>query len=313
MTTHTPNDCALLITAPLTKVDFFSDLRNSRKDFAKQWVKTQRLANDQDIVDEDLWEIYSAKVANFVLRITEEIKSLGVKVIINAKFDHFIEALLEKKAVTLDAHWFSPKLELSDFYDFSIFTKRLVESDKIVAKVLRKLLFPTMGDSAPLLVTSEDDKIEMIKKINRIFSSYNFKGNQPKPIVFKSDGQNSEEEIWIHLNRYAFEKSFPNEVKQKCEIEMFDGLYDLNHFQNNVPLDFSGVIDLTVCNSELAGKALKQFRNCLVITNRFPTDLRIRLILYKGVIKMLSDGSSQSYVDSTFKLRKQLLDQLGEE
>jgi hypothetical protein len=312
MMTHTPNDCALLITAPLTKEDFLFDLIDSEADFVKNWARSQQLASDKILTDEDLWGIYSVKVKDFVLKIVDEIKSFGVKVILNAESGDLNDVFLEKKVVTLEAHWVSPKIDPTDFHDFDNFLKRLYKSDEIVARVLRKLVFSKLNEPDLSLQCKESETIEIVTKINKLFSSYNFKDTKPKPVLLESTDQNYEEEIWIHLNRFALECIFPSEIKQRCKIEMFDGLYTLDNFQNRIPLNFAGVIDFTVCNSELAGKYVKRSRPCLVITNRFPTDLKLRLILYKGAIKMLMADDCRSYVDSVFELRRQLLENLGE-
>ena len=310
---QTPNDFALLITAPLTEEDFLSDLYNLNKDFVKNWAENQRLANDGNLTDKKLWEIYSSKVKDFVLRTTDEIESLGVSVVFKTKLEDLQQIFLNKKVITVEAHWFSPKLKVEDFHNLTSFVEKLFESDEAAAKALRETMFFKKINLDHLAQDNGDWKTDLVRNMNKVFSNYSSKYSKPKPILIMSDDNKIQEEIWIHLNRFVLEKTFPNEIKQRCKIEMFDGLYSMDDFQSKIPLNFNGIIDFTVCNSELVGKVVKQFRPCLVITNRFVTDLKIRLILYKGIIKMLLNGDCQSYVEATFKLRKLLLEQIGEE
>jgi len=302
---QTPSDCAFLITVPLTDRDFLSDLHNPDKDFVKNWADNQRLASDEDLTDAALWTIYSARVRDFVLKAADEIQSLGVEVNFNTKRQDLSDVFLKKKVVTLEAHWFSPKLGVEDFYNPDNFVKTLSESNRIVAKALRQILFA--GESSSFGKFKELAFVDLVANINRIFSGYNLRSRRPEPILVTSGDGETSEEIWIHLNRFALEKAFPNEVKSQCRIEMFDGLCPLENFVHQVPLDFDGVIDLTVCNSELVGKTLKEYRrNCLVVTNRFVTDLKLRMILHKGAMNLLLNGICETYIDAVISLRKQL-------
>jgi hypothetical protein len=316
--THTPNDCALLITIPLTEEDFLSDYNeNSEKDFIKGWAKNQI----GELKEEELWEIYVSRIRDFVVKIADEIRSLGVEVVFNAGLGDLTTIFLKKKVITLAAHWFSPKLAVTDFYDLNRFVEKLFESEELYAKVLRQVVFSGNRQSPVILRSESDDGDSLVNAINQLFSRYNTKGNIPKPVEINSADGRVTEEVWIHLNRFALEKTFPDEIKPRCRIEMFDGLYSPSEFQNKIPSHFDGVLDLTVCNSEMVGKTIKQTcPQCLVLTNRFTTELKTRLILYRGIIRLLSNENlpnhnrnPPNYIDATFNLRRQLLEQNGEE
>jgi hypothetical protein len=308
--THLPSDCALLITAPLTEVDFLSDLGSSDKDFVKNWSKNQRLASDEILTDEELWKIYSSRIKDFILNEVEEIRTLGAKVFFDVKLGDLEAIFSEQKVITLEAHWFSPPLEAADFINWSIFLERVFRSDEIVAKALREVLFPDSHESFSNY--GEERAPDIVRKINSVLVNYNLKGSKPKPIMVTPMNEKNRQEIWIHLNRFALEKTFSDQIKQKCRIEMFDGLHLPGEVGSQIPVNFNGVIDLTVCNSELVGKDLKQTHpNCLVITNRFTTDLKFRLILYKGVMKMLLNGEHHNYIEATMSLRRQLSAEVG--
>jgi hypothetical protein len=305
-----PSDCAFLITAPLTEKSFRSDLHNPHKDFVKNWAANQRLASDEELTDANLWEIYAYGVSGFILKTAEEIKLLGATVIFDAKLSDLSQILTERKVVTLEAHWFTPKLEVEDFFCPESFVEQFTKANNLFIKALREALLSSGFEVNFFAKTFDKHNFpDLVRAINRVLSNYNTKDRVAEPIFVPSENQTRNEEVWIQLNRFEIENAFPGEVKRRCGVEMFDGLCSLEEFRSRIPADFNGVIDLTVCNSEVAGKFVKQTRNdALVMTNRFVTDLKLRLILYKGVMRLLREGQCSSYIDAVFNLRKQLIE-----
>lgn len=304
---QTPNDCALLLTLPLTREAFLSDLdQGSSKDFVKHWSKIQRLAKRVQLTDAELWNIYADRVVGFVERIADEVASAGVQVIFSARARDLVDLSRRKQVLTLVAHWVSPKLQVSDFHDFNRFAKALASSDALVAQALRAHLEfdgQIHDDGWPEPISG--DPLKFVERLNGIFGSANSPSTRPSAVATHSVETKAPTEIWIHLNRYALERRFPDEIAPACKFEMSDALYTPVDLQDAISPDFDGVIDLIVCNSELAGQTLKGRRPCLVVTNRYVTDLK-RLILYKGAIKLLANGDCTTYIEANLKIRKLL-------
>lgn len=69
-----------------------------------------------------------------------------------------------------------------------------------------------------------------------------------------------------------------------------------------VPLDFSGLLDLTICNSVILGKAIKNFRGaCFVAVSRYPAELHVRLGLYLLALRMIA-RKRMSFIDALSRI-----------
>ena len=90
-------------------------------------------------------------------------------------------------------------------------------------------------------------------------------------------------------------------IEKDRKIEFFDGLYSSTDIINKIPIDYKGILDLTICNSTLLQNELKRKRTNIVIANKQPATLEFRLILYKNVI------NSMNYTDALTELRISLL------
>lgn len=92
------------------------------------------------------------------------------------------------------------------------------------------------------------------------------------------------------------------------KAELSDGLISPDQLANCLPKDYTGVVDLTLCNSiNLAEPIKRRFKsNALVISNKHPATLSIRIILYKYLIQYLHSHDI-SYVVAVPKIRKMIL------
>lgn len=85
------------------------------------------------------------------------------------------------------------------------------------------------------------------------------------------------------------------------KTELFDGLYDSIEIVNNIPSDFHGIIELSICNSanELLDE-IKKSRQCTVIGNEFVTIVEYRLTKTKLIFQHLN-GKSNNYINMLTK------------
>jgi len=85
-------------------------------------------------------------------------------------------------------------------------------------------------------------------------------------------------------------------------IEFSDGLVTTPELVQAIPIDFSGLLDLTVCNSVIPAAAIRESRpNCLIAGNRRPAELRSRMYLYGLAISLLAK-EPQPFVDVITKV-----------
>ena len=77
-------------------------------------------------------------------------------------------------------------------------------------------------------------------------------------------------------------------VEDKPVIEFSDGLHTTPELIQSIPIDFSGLLDLTICHSVIPAADIRSERRCLVAGNRKPAELRSRMYLYGLEIELLA-------------------------
>jgi hypothetical protein len=91
------------------------------------------------------------------------------------------------------------------------------------------------------------------------------------------------------LTRWEFEQAFPHCLASGRVIEFSDGMRTIPELIDAIPQNFSGLLDLTVCNSVVPAGAIRTRRpNCLIAANRRPAELRSRIYLYGLEIRLLA-------------------------
>lgn len=89
-------------------------------------------------------------------------------------------------------------------------------------------------------------------------------------------------------------------------MEFDDGFCGVQEIASAWPIDYDGVLDLTICNSTLLAELIR--RRCphgLVLANEELTYPEFRLPLYNAVVRLLC-RRPQPYEDAVFEIRKYL-------
>jgi hypothetical protein len=97
-----------------------------------------------------------------------------------------------------------------------------------------------------------------------------------------------------------------NEVADPAGVEFVDGIVDVERIVAAIPAAFSGVLDLTGCNSTLLAEEVRRRRRFgLVIANAFPATLETRMDLYEAAMRIV-EHEGVSYQDAVFMVRSTL-------
>jgi len=97
-----------------------------------------------------------------------------------------------------------------------------------------------------------------------------------------------------------------NEIEDPAGVEFVDGVAGVETIVAAIPVAFSGVLDLTVCNSTLLAEEVRRRRRFgLVIANAFPATLDARMDLYDAAIQLVQH-EGVSYQDAVFMVRSTL-------
>jgi hypothetical protein len=77
-----------------------------------------------------------------------------------------------------------------------------------------------------------------------------------------------------------------------------------------LPPAFHGVLDLSVCNSLLAGESIRRRHRCTVIANEWPADIHFYCARYKLTVDLLAQRP-QDYVDALMFVHRTITETRG--
>ena len=286
-----PSDCALALAIPLTREQFLSDLANPIKDYASH-VKRRNYLDWR--TDEDYWEIFRP-IAGTISRISRDVEKLGVAISNYTSLGEFGAMFDNFRVITLVTHSRFNSLKPSEFGDPRGFIELLRSPENLVQKSIGDILLPVLGQNGSESVSgaSDDDISEkIVRELNLVISkAHTFYGTQEKND--SSDPQADSEMLGDRplerLTRYAIEQAFPGHIQEGHSIEFSDQMSTVSDLVAMIPGDYSGLLNLIVCNSVIAGELIKYYRPaCFVATNRYPAQPHVRMAYYKLAIYELA-------------------------
>jgi hypothetical protein len=90
------------------------------------------------------------------------------------------------------------------------------------------------------------------------------------------------------LTRLEFEQALPGCLVPARVIEFRDSIHTVSELIASIPPAFTGLLDLTVCNSVIPAAFIRSKRDCIVAANRGLTELRTRMYFYGLQIRLLA-------------------------
>lgn len=269
-----PADCALLLAIPLDRAGFSADLKNPAKDFIRHFQLERR-----NQTEDALWKAYEP-YASLVAHVCERVRILGVRVIRSATLDALHDEIKMSPVTTLVAHWRSALFRPED----------IASSDNVAAY---------LHDGA-----SPEDKAELARRLNEILKSPNKLFDDVLP---GSAGEAAAKQRKWYVRRLELEKGLGAAVQGGAAIELADGLRSIPEILTGFPAQFTGVLDLTVCQSVVFAEEVRaKCRHCLVLSSANLTSLDFRLALYAQIIEVLA-SDPQPFEDAVTKIRSSLI------
>lgn len=100
------------------------------------------------------------------------------------------------------------------------------------------------------------------------------------------------------------------EQDQADLIQFAGGFVPLSECINSMPINFSGVLDLTVCHSSRFIDQIKKQRPAsTILANRNVARLGVRLAMYRQVLRLLATGE-YTFIDAMLKIHRSGLEEL---
>ena len=109
------------------------------------------------------------------------------------------------------------------------------------------------------------------------------------------------------IDKYDVTTFITHSIKEKNQVEFYDGLFSDLEFVKNMPENYLGIIDLTICNSTFLIEPIKnKHSKCIIIAHEKPATLDFSLIFYKNLMRLLSI-KDLNYTDAYTELRLSLI------
>jgi hypothetical protein len=294
-----PADCALAIAIPLTREKFLEDLASP---VDASFAKHLRATHYQPGASEEYyWEMVYQPVARVAERICAAAKKLEVAVISNAGLSDFTELLERFKVVTLISHWRFARIEPGDLLDPFGFLEAVKSRNTLIEQALHRIFVNSDPELLHESIGSELANTRLIRILNEVIADAHklYHGDDDNELT----GTKRNEVYLISANplerltRTAIELAFAKQIAAAPSIQFADGIKTVREVIDSVPAVFSGVLDLTICNSVILGEAIKNYRSaCLIAATRYPATLHVRLGIYMLALRMLS-SKPRSYID----------------
>lgn len=277
-----PSDCALAIGLPLTEQDFFSDLTNDQLDYAAS------IKRRYQVTDVGAWRLYE-KIASYAQRVCDEVEQDGVNVIRHATISTLTTLLHDHFIVTIVTHSAWPPIRENDLHHPQSLVDAIQRRRGPVPEALKAILL-NGGAIGPQgsFVTTQNLARELTQWLRKVTEdAHTWFGRGVDEFTSSLEADSSVLPL-RYLTRPALELAFPDEIAPGRAIELRDGLHTLPELIAAIPQAFSGILDLTICNSAILGPAIKLARpDCLVAVNRALADPDVRFVRYRVVIKSL--------------------------
>ena len=277
-----PADCALVVTVPLERAEFMADIL-AGTDFLDQFRARQRTR-----LLEVLWTVYEASVATAATIIARASRR-GVTVCKRSGLVDFVRCLEQYAVVTLVAHWRSARFRANEIED---------------PIAVHRLLFPEHEGASNGHPPTADG---MAHALNHWLESDFHRTADSRADDSSHAAAETRRQYALWKARKDVQSRLGAAVRPGGpSVEFVDGGVEVEEVVAAVPAGFSGVLDLTVCNSTLLAEQVRRRRRFgLVIANAFPATLDTRMELYDAAMRLVQH-ERVSYQDAVFMVRSRL-------
>lgn len=252
-----PRSCVLLNCLPLDRANFISDFESwPLHDFARS-VSGYR-------VPEDAWNVHGAALATSLKALLDAAKMAGIATIPSATSADFVRAFEDRNVIILLAHWKGARLLPRDI---------LNEPNAIVAAITRSARDRLRAETVDWLLPRCSAALERVMPMadpgqrREYFASLlneaiiQIHSEVPGLLPLGEDRQLVVGDIWLETwGRETLDRCAEPLIVRGNQVEMRDGLQDPAALVRQIRPAWSGLVDLTMCQSALFGHLIKSGR-----------------------------------------------------
>jgi hypothetical protein len=290
-----PTECELAIALPMTLASVQSALDGGAY---SDYVGRGATRGDGLV----LWQDAFRAVAGTALSLSRQAAALGVMVIEDATLADLDYGFSSRSVVTIVAHWRGPQITKDDVIaEPATIAHRLGEEDTDFACLFREGRPTSPFDWISKSNSDSINRARLAEKINQRLSLYPALVRPPAGTEWSLDWTTSR-----HVNRAAFDNWAPQSFRPGNKLELSDGLHGPDDVAAAAPTGWSGVADLSNCQSAQLIQLIKRNRgDRIVIANEYDTNPIRRMALLSAVYGVLSKGRT-NYVDARSVIAIQL-------
>jgi hypothetical protein len=285
-----PSDCGLAVSIPLDRETFAKKLERAEEGNFVQAFRAERSALSVD----GLWLLYQP-YADLASEIANRVRALGVSVVLDVSLDRFASLLRSHAVVALVAQWRSALFRTGDIQNAHAIFDRLSDPTSRLKVSIQQFASDTRNPES----AASEKLVEYL--------------NQSLLCGLQVPGAKGKEPRLGEITRFQYEifrrrQLLPTDplFRGGAGAEFEEGFRSVNEILSCFPPEFSGLVDLTVCNSVLLAESIRRaYPDCLVLANEDLAYLDFRLATYAQVIRSLS-YQPEAYEDVVYRIRKQL-------
>jgi hypothetical protein len=293
-----PRVCGLAIALPVDLAAIAAALDGGP--FADYVGRATSLGSPQCI-----WQHGFDRVAKGARALAREASGLGVSVVENACLSDLRRLFSTCAVVTIIAHWRGPDISRGDIgVEAAAIIDRMANERSETTDLLRAGLPPDWRE------TIEREAAPSARS-SRLAELLDGRLRRPPPIVPPPDGVKWDMDpisLW-HFNREALESWWPEAFVPGNQLELADGLQTPERIATCVPKAWSGIADMSNCQSAQLIEWVKQGRgDRLVLANEQETNPLSRMAMLSAIYSLLVEGS-RNYADARLALADALIDE----
>jgi len=230
--------------------------------------------------------------------VVEAVRGHGVEVVFDLNLARLGSLCERFGVVTLVAHWKPAEVFWDDIRDPIALARQLREGNDPLIAIIRKRL----SMDARRLISDPSNSVEGRANIQKALSKELTELLASEELGHIQPGGTSNSRTF--RNREQLDSIFGSALAPGNRVEFADGLHRIQDVVSQVPEKFTGILELSVCNSIFLAEAIRRrCRQCRgIVANEEPTSTAFRLVLYKYVIKVIAT-SPTDYLDAIEDLR----------
>jgi hypothetical protein len=254
-----------------------------------------------------IWEHGFQRVAGAAATLAREAAAVGALVATNATLADLRRLFDRCTVVTIVAHWRGAEIDASDILlDPGLIADRLERELSPIADLIRTGLAPEWKQKVLGAGRSAAQSSLLAEILDRRMRVAPPLVPAPQDVEWHMDAA-----TLYHANRAALDDWWPQAFAPGNRLELADGLHPPTNIAACVPAAWSGVADLSNCQSAQFIDRIKQARSDrLVIANERGTNPLRRMALIRVIYEYLAKGS-RNYAEVRVALAEAMMAERG--